>query len=76
MDIVVENDYDGTHRLRFPEPFNSATYFIDRHLAEHRGERAAIRTLHREVSYTELTESTNRFGNALKSLGIRAGDRV
>jgi benzoate-CoA ligase family protein len=76
VDIVVENDYDGTHRLRFPEPFNAATYFIDRHLAERRGEKAAIRTLQREVSYSELAESANRFGNALKSLGIRAADRV
>lgn len=76
MDIVVERDYEGAPRLQFPEPFNSASYFIDRHIEEGRGPKAAIRTLQREVSYAELTENVNRFGNALKSLGIRSGARV
>jgi benzoate-CoA ligase family protein len=76
MDIVVENDYDGTSKLRFPEPFNAASYFIDRHIVEQRGAKAAIRTLHQEIGYAELAESVNRFGNALTGLGIRSGDRV
>lgn len=76
MEIVVEKDYEGASRLRFPEPFNSASYLIDRHIEEQRGPKTAIRTLHREVNYAELAENVNRFGNALKSLGIRSGSRV
>jgi len=76
MDLVVETDDEGVLQLRFPEPYNAAEHFIDRHIAERRSNQAAIRTPHREVSYAELLDSVNRFGNALRSLGIRAGDRV
>jgi len=76
MDVVVEANEQGVPRLRFPEPFNAGEYFIDRHIAEGRGNKAAIRTLQREVTYAELLESVNRFGNALSDLGIRSGDRI
>jgi len=76
MDIVVERNEEGVPRLRFPEPYNAAEYFIDRHIREGRGNNAAIRTLRGEVTYAELADSVGRFGNTLSSLGIRPGDRV
>ncbi len=76
MGVVMETSDEGVRRLRFPEPYNAADYFIDRHIAEGRSNQAAIRTLEREVSYAELVDSVNRFGNALASLGIRPGDHV
>jgi long-chain acyl-CoA synthetase len=39
-------------------------------------ERPAIRFYGRAISYRELDELTNRFANALISLGVRKGDRV
>ena len=45
MGVRVEVDDQGIPRLSFPEPFNAAEYFIDRHIAEGRGNHVAIRTL-------------------------------
>ena len=74
--VATEVDGEGMPRLRFPDPFNVAEYFTDRHLHEGRGPKVAIRTLDREVTYAEFVESANRFGNALKGLGLGQGERV
>ncbi len=76
MHVAVEIHDEGVPRLRFPEPFNAAEYFVDRHLAEGRSSKAAIRTLQCEVSYAELADTVNRFGNTIKNLGIKTGDRM
>ena len=59
-----------------PEQFNAATFFVDRHLAEGRGERTAFRFAGRAVSYAEVAESVDRCGNALAALGVEIEDRV
>lgn len=74
--LCEELDDDGIPRLRFPETFNSAEYFIDRHIAEGRGGKVAVRTLKRDVTYTQLKYNVNTFGNTLTGLGIGRGDRV
>ncbi|HEY5720347.1 MAG TPA: AMP-binding protein, partial [Gammaproteobacteria bacterium] len=67
---------DGT-RLEFAPLFNVAVPFIDRHLAEGRGAKVAIReTTGREVTYAELAERVNRCGNALRDAGVGQGERV
>ena len=46
-------------------------------VAEGRGAKAAIRTVHGEtVTYGELAERVNRAGNALLALGLKPGDRL
>src|SRR5450759_1399679 len=67
---------EGIPQLRFPETFNSAEYFIDRHLLEGRGGKVAVRTLKREVTYAQLLDNVNRFGNTLAGLGIGRSERV
>ncbi len=76
MNVTVELDGEGIPRLRFPEPFNAAECFIDRHLAEGRGGKVAVRTLERDVTYADLVRNVNRFGNALRDLGMGPGERV
>jgi benzoate-CoA ligase family protein len=76
MDVIVEVDGEGIPRLRFPEPFNAAEYFIDRHIAEGRGDKVAIRTLNRDVTYAELFHAVNQVGNTLTNLGIGRGERI
>ncbi len=68
--------FDADLRVKLPERFNVALPFIDRHLAEGRGGKAAIRTLHETVTYAELAERVNRAGNALLALGLMPGDRM
>jgi hypothetical protein len=63
-------------QIRFATRFNLAVPFIDRHLAEGRGAKVAIRTATEAVTYAELAERVARCGNALLGLGIKPGDRL
>lgn len=62
--------------LSLSDDFNAAVPFIDRHLAEGRAAKAAIRTIHGDVTYGDLATAVNRCGNALLGLGLRPGDRL
>jgi benzoate-CoA ligase family protein len=62
--------------ITLPEMFNVATYFVDRNVREGRGGRIAIESGDERVSYQQLLERTNRTGNALRKLGVRAEERV
>ena len=62
--------------LTFAPGFNVAVPFVDRHLAEGRGAKVAIRSADGDVTYAELAANVNRCGNALTALGLRRGDRV
>ncbi|MCB2101358.1 MAG: benzoate-CoA ligase family protein [Rhodobacterales bacterium] len=62
--------------LTFAPNFNVAESFIDRHIAEGRGDKLAIRTADGDVTYATLADSVNRAGNALLGLGVAPGDRV
>ncbi|MFI5285546.1 MAG: benzoate-CoA ligase family protein [Candidatus Dormibacteria bacterium] len=55
---------------------NLATAFLDRNLSEGRGERTALAGPAGSCTYAQLAELTNRVGNALLELGVRADDRV
>ena len=59
-----------------PEVFNVATYFVDRNVLDGRGEKIAIECGDEQVTYRKLLERTNRAGNALRQLGVRAEERV
>jgi benzoate-CoA ligase family protein len=57
--------------------FNAASYFIDRHLDEGRGDAVAIECGDRRVTYQQLYEEVNRAGHVLKDdLGILPEQRV
>jgi len=62
--------------LVFPDAFNVATAFIDRHLDEGRGDKIAIRAEGGDVTYSMLAAQVNRCANALTDTGLAQGDRV
>jgi benzoate-CoA ligase family protein len=62
--------------ILLPEEFNAATYFIDRHLQEGRGEKLALECEPSTVTYRQLGDRVNRAGNALRQLGVRVEERV
>ena len=64
------------HKVALPAPFNVAVPFIDRHVGEGRGARAAIRTASETVTYDQLADRVNRAGNLLLGLGLKPGDRL
>src|SRR6202007_2259987 len=59
-----------------PEEFNAASYFVDRHIAEGRGDKIAIECGDRRLTYRALYEQVNRVGHALKKSGVRIEERV
>jgi benzoate-CoA ligase family protein len=56
--------------------FNLATWFVDRHLEEGRGDRTALIAGDRHVTYAELAALVNRAGHVLRDLGVRQEERV
>ena len=75
--VTVTPDSANGAVLEFATPFNAAVAFIDRHAGEGRGAKPAILTAAgEEVSYGRLAAEVSRYGNALKGLGIAAGERV
>ena len=68
--------FSSTHAVQLPARFNAAVPFIDRHVAEGRGEKAAILTREETVTYTELAERVNRTGNSLLARRLSPGDRL
>ena len=59
-----------------PSIFNAATHFIDRNVGEGRSQKIAFECGEERVSYGQLLERVNRFGNALKNLDVRPEERV
>lgn len=59
-----------------PRRFNLATFFVDRNVEEGRGARTALIGPDGPTTYAELAALTNRSGNVLRELGVRAEERV
>jgi len=61
---------------RVPEQFNIVPLLIDRHLAEGHGERPAIVTPERTISYAALAAGVARAARLLERLGVQREQRV
>ena len=59
-----------------PEEFNLAAALLDRHLAEGRGSRMALRGPAGNLTYEQLYQFTNQAGHALRALGLDREQRV
>ena len=57
--------------ILLPDRFNAAEYFVDRHIAEGRGNKVAIECGDQCVTYRQLFELVNQVGNGLRKLGVR-----
>lgn len=61
---------------QIPEQFNAADYFVDRNVREGRRDKVAVVCEGRSLTYGDVQAGVNRFGNALRSLGVRMEERV
>lgn len=61
--------------LDIPAQFNIAEHFLDSPAARH-PHKVAIAGEPAPVTYSELSELSNRVGNALRELGVSRGDRA
>ncbi|MFQ5829470.1 MAG: acyl-CoA synthetase [Candidatus Methylomirabilia bacterium] len=57
-----------------PEWLNIAGYTVDCHVRAGRGDLVAIYYEDEQITFRELQEAANRFGNALLGLGVKQGD--
>jgi len=63
--------------LHYPATLNCAVELVDRHVAEGRGERVAIRFPGGQWTYRDLMEQSNRLADALvRHYGLKPGNRV
>jgi benzoate-CoA ligase family protein len=67
---------DNMLNLNLPRQFNAAEYFVDRNVAEGRGDKAAILFEDQVISYNLLLENVNRTASALSQLGVGMENRV
>ncbi len=63
-------------RVHVPREYNAAIDFLDRHIAEGRGERVAVKDDRGAHTYAAIAARANRVGNALRALGIGLEQRV
>jgi benzoate-CoA ligase family protein len=60
-----------------PDVFNVATYFVDRNVEQGRGDNVAIEFGDERISYRQVLENVNRFGNTLRDkLDVRIEERI
>jgi len=62
--------------LTIDRDYNAAVAFIDRHVIEGRGNKAAFVDPAREISYSELSSAVARVGPVLMRLGLERENRV
>jgi benzoate-CoA ligase family protein len=67
---------EETLTIEYPREYNAAIEFIDRHVAQGRGERVAVIDCNGATTYASLAERVNRAGNALLTLGLPPESRV
>jgi 4-hydroxybenzoate-CoA ligase len=56
--------------------YNAAVDFVDRNVAEGRGDKTAFIDPSRNITYSELREAASRIGPVLARLGVEPEDRV
>jgi benzoate-CoA ligase len=61
---------------RVPEQFNIVPLLVDRHVAKGRGDRPAIVTPERTLTYRDLAAGVDRAARLLVRLGLRMEERV
>ncbi|MGA7519477.1 MAG: AMP-binding protein, partial [Pseudolabrys sp.] len=63
-------------QISFTPSFNLCGLFVDRHIEEGRADKILARGRAWTLTYGALQTAVCKFGNALKALGIRPGERV
>lgn len=69
-------DEDQGAPREIPRSFNMADDFLYDRLDEGRGDDIALETVDEAWTYQEVADASDRFGNALRQVGIRPEERV
>lgn len=60
----------------YPDSFNTTEELLDKQIAAGRGDKPAILSGDKVITYKQLLGAANKIGNALKKLGVEESDRV
>lgn len=74
--IELDAMTDVVPEIRLSDQYNLTTHFLDSHLRDGRGEKAAIVCGDRQWSYRQVAALTNRVGNGLLAAGLESEQRV
>ena len=72
----MDPTHDLPHAVTLPRLYNAAVDFVDRHVAEGRGDRIAFVEEGRTTTYAQLADRTARCAAALRGLGVVPEQRV
>ena len=72
----IQLSEDGPPHVTVPRLYNAAVDFVDRHVAEGRGDRVAFVEDARTTTYSALAERTSRCASAIHGLGVLPEQRV
>lgn len=75
-ELQPERVYSLEEFESYPDPLNSTDELLDKQVAGGRGDHPAILFEDRVITYGQLLGATNKFGNALRKLGVEEADRV
>ena len=75
-DLWPSRIYNLPEFATYPKRFNPTEELLDKAVAAGRGERVALLSEEQRITYAQLLTQANKFGNALRGLGIGEGDRV
>jgi benzoate-CoA ligase family protein len=64
------------NRPEIPDQYNLVDHFVERHIREGRGDKTAIISGDRRLTYGEIAEQVNRAGNGLLKLGLQEEQRA
>jgi 2-aminobenzoate-CoA ligase len=70
-DYLVPAEFADT-----PMELNLTEFLLDRHVAAGAANNPAVKFMDRTITYGQLQEQVNKFGNALKAAGVEPQDRV
>ncbi len=75
-DLQPQRLYTLKEFAGYPDPLNSTEELLDRHVQAGRGDHPAVLFEDRTLTYRQLQAAANRFGNALRRLGVEEWDCV
>jgi 2-aminobenzoate-CoA ligase len=75
-ELQPERIYSLSEFEEYPDPLNSTEELIDKQVAAGRGDHPALLIEDRAITYRQLQAAANKFGNALRKLGVDETDRV
>lgn len=75
-DLWPKRIYELPEHKNIPQKFNSSEVLIDGAVAKGWGDKPALLIDEQKIPYKALAANMNKFGNALKSLGLEENDRV